>query len=142
MRFDQLGAHLQQQANRLDDKFLTEDIAPMLLAYFEKRFDDQKTPEEQVWKSDAQNTKFAGRFSASYVTRPSGNPVTAGSKRWNDTGTIKGSLVAIKSSWSLVIKSTSELFKYMNNAVFGNNKKLIFEITKKIKAKLVSIARP
>lgn len=142
MQFDQLGAHLQKQADRLNDKFLKDKVAEMMLVYFKERFEEQKSPDGTPWKSDADETRLGGRFSASYTERASGSPVSAASKRWNDTGGIKNSLSVINKNWKIILKSSSNLFKYMNNIVFGNSKELIDKISIEMKNKLVSIARP
>ena len=50
-----------------------------------------KGPDEARWMSSAPETKFGGRFAASYKTRPSGAEVTADKVRLTDTAELRGS---------------------------------------------------
>ncbi len=66
-------------------------VANLMLNFIALRFARAKDSEGNSWTSNADKTKFGGRFSVNYNKRPSGNKVSAGSKRLFDTGTLMNS---------------------------------------------------
>lgn len=69
------------------DRVMGETIRDLIKASFLAAKDGDRNP----WKSNAADTKFNGRFAASYKTRPSGDTVTADKVRLTDTAELRGS---------------------------------------------------
>jgi len=70
-------------------KFMRHVIGNAMYLIVQVRFLTGKGPDRELWKSSAAETKFGGKFAASYKKRPSGRAVTSSSLRLSDTGELR-----------------------------------------------------
>lgn len=71
-------------------RFMRRIIGPAMDLVVKIRFLMAQGPGREDWKSSASKTKYNGKFSVNYIKRPSGSPVTPGSRRLSDTGELAG----------------------------------------------------
>jgi hypothetical protein len=98
INFRDLPKSLKKVQKTFDSKDIREgvikQIEKMMLNFVALRFATGSDANGHKWKSNAEETKFGGRWSKKYNTRPSGEKVTSDKIRLTDTEELRKSYAA------------------------------------------------
>lgn len=148
INFRDLPKSLKKVQKTFDSKNIREgvikQIEKMMLNFIVLRFATGSDANGDKWKSNAEETKFSGRWSKKYYTRPSGEKVTSDKVRLSDTEELRKSYEAETTDTSVkvgpkgdrnrtIAKAAAEKWK---NIITGFSKANIKSIDKEIEAYL------
>ena len=116
LRPDEVQGDIEKQMRMLSSAVLTRFhrmvIKPAMVSIVKIRFLKGKGPNDEQWTSWAEETKYGGRWSKKYKTRPSGAKVTADKIRNLDTKDLVNSYKGKKVNHSgVVVGPTGKLNK-------------------------------